>query len=402
MQIGEIFETRVEEKIEPVIKVGERQDERKLASEIGSYVVTPTIEARVPAQAPRRASIVRSLSRLDQCNTQVLAFNINGLADSKMTPLPKLLLSQYYLFKGYGGNLLYARVIEAEIDSRGKLSELHGTVERLFKLANNEVNPNHRDEIKAIAQVVSNASLLTQRVVEVLYMIGELKYIPKTIDNLARLLGEHTTDDLSSIINRIKTELDKLIKATIVAKIGDNYEFLTGERRTFEEEVAEESAGIRWQDLENGLCKFATNDVLGFTNIPFKGAEFPARISFDETIASKDGFIDIRVYSPLAALSTKVPDLENQSLEPNEQKTIFVLCDRIPRFDDQLRYYLAMQTVIDRWKGDSHKSTEAHKSASERESNDLKKLGGNVRAGIRDGLKHAHVIFRGMIAIQLI
>ena len=44
MQIRDIFETRIEEKIEPVIKVGERHDEKKLAAEIGSYVVTPTIE----------------------------------------------------------------------------------------------------------------------------------------------------------------------------------------------------------------------------------------------------------------------------------------------------------------------------------------------------------------------
>ena len=44
MRIREIFETRIEDKIEPVIKVAERQDEHKLAGEIGGYVVTPTIE----------------------------------------------------------------------------------------------------------------------------------------------------------------------------------------------------------------------------------------------------------------------------------------------------------------------------------------------------------------------
>ena len=44
MRIRDVFETKVEEKIEPVIKVGDRQDERKLAGQIGSYVVTPTIE----------------------------------------------------------------------------------------------------------------------------------------------------------------------------------------------------------------------------------------------------------------------------------------------------------------------------------------------------------------------
>ena len=142
MRIGDLFETPVADKIEPVIKVGETGDAHKLAGEIGSYVVTPMIEkylddflehftdtffqdtteigiwisgyfgsgkshfakiaalvaqnlvldgvpackrfeARIPSDAPHRASIVRSLGRMDQCATQVLAFNLNTLADSR-------------------------------------------------------------------------------------------------------------------------------------------------------------------------------------------------------------------------------------------------------------------------------------------------------------------------------
>jgi hypothetical protein len=47
MKICDIFETRLTEKIEPVIKVGEVLDEKKLASEIGSFVVTPILEGYV-------------------------------------------------------------------------------------------------------------------------------------------------------------------------------------------------------------------------------------------------------------------------------------------------------------------------------------------------------------------
>ena len=192
MRIAELFDTPVAEKIEPVIKVGERGDAHKLALEIGSYVVTPMIEkylddilehftdtflaatteigiwisgyfgsgksylakiiallaencmldgvpackrfeARVPSDAPHRASIVRSLGRMDQCATQVLAFNLNTLSDSRTRPLASLLLSQYYLSCGYSGNLIYARVIEAELDKQGKLPALHAAVEARAK-----------------------------------------------------------------------------------------------------------------------------------------------------------------------------------------------------------------------------------------------------------------------------
>jgi hypothetical protein len=729
LRIKEIFETKIEEKIEPVIKIGERQNEAKLAAEVGSYVVTPTIErylddflehytdtirvpttevgvwisgyfgsgkshlakivamlienrnlegmavtrrfeSRIPAAAPRRDSIVRSLSRLSQCDSRVLAFNLNSLADSKTTPLSRLLLSQFYQSKGYGANFLYARVIEAELDKRGKLQELHETASRLankpwedihknpnfyskplyqaacevapdvfsspeevthilksaesgeiynvqflvrtilddlearekevgkpcrlvlvmdesgqwieddggrlsqlqalveeaaikgqgklwvfitthedmgsiYKNARNlkadmktiearfrfkwnlttenielvledrlfkkklagqlevkkvynenpgvlrdicelkntsqklpecsedrfvtfypfspyqihlipeivkslrsaggrgeqlsgstrtllaitqdilragrrsylsaavgemvsfdevynnlagegEVNPNVRRELSRIEDVVPNSTLMTRRVAEVLYLIREITYIPRTIDNLSRLMVENTSEDMTVIRGKVEPELSKLISAKLVAKIGEEYEFLTGVRRTFEEEVAAHAAGLKRQDLEAGLAKFASTDVLGFETVSYKGSEFSARIFFDDTQATKEGFTDIRIASPLSALAgTKVSDLEDQSLRPDEQQTIFVLCDRIPGFDEQLKYYLAMRVVIDIWKGDPHKSAEALKLASDREANDLEKLKRRVIEGIRDSLKRAQVVFRG-------
>lgn len=187
MKIADLFEIRIEDKIEPVIKVGETSDEHKLAAEISSYVVTPLIErqiddflehytdsflsktpeigvwisgyfgsgkshlakvmamlcqnrplegatacerfaARVPADSSRRGSTARSLQRMPQCDTELLAFNLNSLQDSRNTALPALLLSQYYMFRGYSGNRIYARVIEAELDKQGKLPALHAAV----------------------------------------------------------------------------------------------------------------------------------------------------------------------------------------------------------------------------------------------------------------------------------
>ena len=217
MRIRDIFATRIEEKIEPVIKVAERQDEHKLAGEIGSYTVTPTIEKylddfiehytdtfrtpvteigvwisgylgsgkshlakiaallienrtlegipaierferRIPADAPRRESLLRSLSRIPQCDAQVLAFNLNTLADSKTTPLARLLLSQFYLSKGYGANFLYARVIEAELDKRGKLQELHAAAERAAKKPWADIQKNISVYAKPLYQAASEVA----------------------------------------------------------------------------------------------------------------------------------------------------------------------------------------------------------------------------------------------------
>ncbi len=729
MKICDIFETRLTEKIEPVIKVGEVLDEKKLASEIGSFVVTPILEgyvdqflehytdtfrkrtteigvwisgyfgsgkshlakmlaqvagnrvldgipaakrfdARVPQSAKAKKSIERSLSLLQNCHTTVLAYNLNTLTDSKSTPLPTLLLSQYYQAKGFSGNYIFAKVIEAELEKLGKLQAFHDEVarlagkpwqniqdnpnfyrkplyeavckiapelfsspdevaaslrnaekgeifnieffirtiiedvtarekatgiparilfvldesgqwiedhqgrlaqlqalveeaairgqgkiwllvtthedmgsvyknahaldsdfkkiegrfrfkfglttenielvleDRIFKktlsgkkevegtydnnagvirglgeLANvsqtlpactqenftkfypffpyhihlipeivkslrsrggraeslsgstrtllaiaqdviragrrpyldasvgelvsfdeiyynlsqeGEISTNVRGEISKIANIVPGATDLTRQVAEVLFLIGELKYIPKTTDNLARLLVENTSQDLTTLLPSVKDELERLAKAKIVAKVVDDWEFLTGERRTFEEAVDTVAAQLKYQDREDGLNKLISTHILGFETIPFKGNDFQVRLSFDNKALSKNGFIEIKVISPFGHTSGRtISDYENDSLKPENQQTIVVFSDRVPNFSDQLDRYIAMKEVVDKWKGDPGRSAVEHELANTRDITDIPKLKDAVVGAIRQGLKQGHLIFRG-------
>jgi hypothetical protein len=729
MQIGEIFETRITEKIEPVIKVGEVQDEKKLASEIGSFVVTPHIEeytdsfldhytetirkqtteigvwisgyfgsgkshlakmlaqvtanraldgipatkrfnARIPASAERKKSIDRSLSLLNNCATTILAFNLNTLTDSRSTPMPSLLLSQYYLSKGYSNNYIFAKVIEAELDKlhklpafhqevekrsgksweniqsnpnfyrkhlygavcdiapelfsmpeevaealrnaekgeifniefliktiltdvkaqeketgkpariffvldesgqwiedqQGRLAQLQALVEeaaivgqgkiwilvtthedmgsvyknahaldsdfkkiegrfrfkfglttenielvledRIFKktltgkkeveaiyqdnagvvrgmgeLANvsqnlpqcssenfikfypffpyqihlipeivkalrskggrsdslsgstrtllaitqdviragrrnylqasvgetvsfdeiyynllqeGEISADIRREISKIQSVVPAATELTPKLAEILFLTGDLAYLPKTAANLARLLVSDTSQDLASLQPMIEAELEKLKKAKIVGRIGDEWEFLTGERRTFEEAVDTVTAQLKFQDREEGLNKLISTHILGFETIPFKGHDFQARLFFDNKMLVKNGHVDIRIISPFGHYSGKtISDYENESLKPENNQTIFIFCDRIAQFSEQLDRYVAMKEVVDKWQGDSNKSATERELANSKVTVDLPKLKGAVEVSIRQGLRQGHLIFRG-------
>jgi len=739
MKIADVFETRVEEKIEPVIKVGETGDDNKLAREIGSYVVTPMIESyvddmlehytdsilnktteigvwisgyfgsgkshfakilsliagnrnlegvtaskrfesRIPPDAPRRSSILRSLSRVDQCDTDVLAFNLNSLADSKSRPLPSLLLSQYYLSCGYSANLIYARVIEAELDKQGKLAALHEAVEarakkpwediqknlsfyrthlyaaacevapevfasqedvdkalkeaergelynvsflvdtiltdlkereavakkpqrlmlvldesgqwiednqgrlsqlqalveecaikgqgkiwiivtthgdmgsiykeakalqgdmkkiegrfrfkpaltienielvledRLFRkkiagrqeienlyetrgsgllrglgeLANvtsrtlpactqdkfstyypffpyqvhlipeivktlrskggrgeqmsgstrtllaitqdilragrrpylndgvgtlvsfdelyhnlageGEISPDVRTELSRILDTVPGSTELTPRVAEVLYLIRELPFIPRTKDNVARLLVETTDDDLTSVLSRVEPELERLISAGLVARIGEEYEFLTGERRTFEEEVTTIEQQYLQQDRERGLKdnfvqapgknhwrRWLDSDV-----VTYRDNEFYFKPMIDDTaVSGAKGDVTLKLYTPLSFGRTTLDDLENQSLRSEEQSTLFFLCGRVNVFDQDLTRYLAMKEVVGNWIGDPHKSEDARKLAQDRENEDLPKLQRKVIDGLKEGIRTGHLVFRG-------
>ena len=728
MFIKEIFETKIEEKIDPVIKVGERQNDQKLAAEIGNFVVTPALEqlleevlehytdtilsatdetgvwisgyfgsgkshlakiisllienrtlegltaterfkSRVPPSSQRHDALIRHLSRISQCTTNVLAFNLNTLIGSKDTPLPLVLLNQYYISKGYSSNHIFAKVIESELDKMGKLETLHSAAERLinkpwkdiqknpgfyrkklyaavcevapdhfstadeveaalksaesgdvyniqflvstlledlkvqekkekkpcrlmlvmdetgqwigddgdrlhllqafveeagsrgqgkiwvtvtthedmssiirnakglktdmkkiearfrFKISltteniervledrllkknvagkkeiasvyqanagvlrgmgqledtlqklpdctpdsfekfypffpyhihlipdigkslrsaggrgeqlsgstrtllaitqdiicsgrrnylkepvgdlvsfdevygnleGSEVNPDVRKELSRITERVPGATDLTRRVAEVLYLIREIGYIPKTAQNIGRLLVERTDDDVAAIVRKITPELEKLQKAKIVARIGDDYEFLTKEGRNFEEEVIETMSSFRWQDVLKGIEELDLKDIVDFSTVPLQGWECPVKIAFDNKEVARDGDIRIQIYSPLERLGGKqIADVEEDSTHHTNDHTLFVLCGTVPKFDDQVKYFIAMQNVINLWKGDPHKSGEAQRLATDREENELKKQRGKIRDSINESLRQAQIIFKG-------
>jgi hypothetical protein len=736
MKIADVFEIRVEEKIEPVIKVAERNNEHKLAVEIGSYVVTPMIErylddflehytdtfltttteigtwisgyfgsgkshlakilallvenkiienvsscerfvSRLPPDSVRSDSIQRSLKRMNQCETQVLAFNLNTLSSSKTRELPELLLSQYYLSRGYCNNLTYARVIEAELDRQGRLDELHIVVEQLsnkswesirenptffrrhlfsaasqvapdifpkpddveqalkeadsgsvinatylietvledlkrdekerkkpqrfmwvmdetgqwiennagrlarlqafveeasiqgqgkiwvtvtthgdlgsvykearalegdmkkiegrfrFKpalttenieqvlenrllrkntkgrqaltalyekcgsgslkgigeLANTaqilpdcsedsfityypffpyqvhlipdivkslrskggrgeqmsgstrtllaitqdilrsgrvrylekdigslvifdeiyhnlsgegEVSPDVRTDISRISRVVPDATDLTSSVAEALFLIRELPYIPRTIDNIARLTIHSVDDDLSSVIEKVRPELEKLRKTGLVARIGEEYEFLTGERRTFEDEVGTIEAQMGYSERGSEFGNSFIRDSkwrrwLGSNSVGFNGHEFEFSLDIDnKKVSGTTGAVAFRFITPFGRVGgVSLQELQSDSLHRDKQNTIFFLSAHVPGFDQDLTRYVAMKDVIDRWKQDPYKSDDARKLAHERDTNDLPKLDKRVIDGLKTGIKTGTIIFRG-------
>jgi hypothetical protein len=270
-----------------------------------------------------------------------------------------------------------------------------------------EVSPDVRTELSRLKDVVPGASSLTTRVAEVLYLIRELQYIPRTEANIARLLVESVDDDLPAVLGRIRPELERLRSAKLVAQIGEEYEFLTGERRTFEEEVATVEAQYKNQDKESG---FATHfvydsrkntphwrDWLGGDVVSYIGRDFQIKLQVDSgQVLGKQGDIVLKLTSAMGALGdVRIDDLENQSLRDDEQNNILFLSGRVSGFDQDLTRYLAMQEVVDGWKGDPQKAEDARKLAQDKEAIDLPKLRTKVVDGIKEGLKTGYVIFRG-------
>jgi hypothetical protein len=728
MKIKEIFATRIQEKIEPVVKVGDMDNDSKIANELGSYVITPSIErfldrffdhytdtfyqntdeigvwiagyfgsgksylakiiallaenrivdsisaverfaTRIDNNSPYGPGLSRHLSTLKNVNTDIYAFNINTLADSIHSHLAKLLLSYYYHTKGYSSNIIYAHVIERELDKRGKITELHQTIEeisgeswedirtnptfyrksfyeaackiapeaftqiedveaalktavegqainvqtlveilledlqtqeerlgkrtrimfvldemgqwigdngdkiyqlqafaeevakegrgkiwltvtthedmstiietaikirpdtkkiesrfqhrfslttenielvlldrvlkknvpgkieleRIYNInsgmlrgigqladstlnlpecdldnfvkfypflpyhihiipdivkslrsqggrgeqlsgstrtllaitqdiirtgrrpyldlgvgalitfdevyenlaSDGEINPEIRKDIRDIEKEVPLATEFTRKVAEVLFLVRDLPYVNRTSDNISRLLIETVDQDLTKIKPRVEEELKRLINAEIVSQAGNEYEFLTGERRNFEREVRIVRNQIRHQDRQKGVSQFASQ-AIGFKTIEYLNKEFDIKTSFDESPVNTKGAIEIKFYSPYtASTGLGITELEERSLRHDQTHTIYILSDKISNFDSELNYYLAMSEVIQAWKGDSNKTQYERTLATDRERKELEKIRQSIIGMLNKGLGNCHIIHKG-------
>ncbi len=267
-----------------------------------------------------------------------------------------------------------------------------------------EISPDVRTELSRIKDTVPGATPLTPRVAEVLFLIREVPFIPRTKDNIARLLVETVDDDLTTVLARVEPELTRLMSSGLVARIGEEYEFLTGERRTFEEEVTTIEQQYMQQDRERGLKdnfvqepgknhwrRWLDSDV-----VTYREQEFYFKPVIDGfALSGSKGDVTLKLSTPLTFGRVTLDDLENQSLRSDEQSTLFFLCGRVNAFDQDLTRYLAMKEVIGNWKGDPHKSEDARKLAQDRENDDLPKLERKVIDGLKEGIRTGHLVFRG-------
>jgi hypothetical protein len=292
---------------------------------------------------------------------------------------------------------------------RKYLDEGLGTLVSFDELYNNlsgegEISPDVRTELSRIKETVPGATLLTQRVAEVLFLVREVPFIPRTKDNIARLLVETVDDDLTTVLARVEPELARLISAGLVARIGEEYEFLTGEKRTFEEEVTTIEQQYMQQDRERGLKdnfvqepgKNHSRRWLDSDVVTYREQEFYFKPVIDGFVLSgSKGDVTLKLYTPLSVGRVTLNDLENQSLRSEEQTNLFFLSGRVNAFDQDLTRYLAMKEVIGNWKGDAHKSEDARKLAQDRENDDLPKLERKVIDGLKEGIRTGHLVFRG-------
>ena len=261
-----------------------------------------------------------------------------------------------------------------------------------------DLQPQDRREIENLPQQLPGYQPLDQRVLKALYLLQAVPWIAVTADTLAHaLLRDVRSENLNALKEAVQAGLKRLQAARYVIPKEDGvWEFLTGTKKSFEEEVA--GVTVRQIDLRREVRK-ALAEVLrpvGKLNYRDGLRTFDVIVRGDGEELQSGRDITLEVYSPLYV------ELEDGfSLEDLEQIESFAHVDTVywvaaesPELTNHLTRSIKLDTVLEKWQAKTSKTDEEREIIREK-ATELSTLKGKIETALRTALYNGTIVWNG-------
>jgi hypothetical protein len=286
------------------------------------------------------------------------------------------------------GILKHQGYAQAEVRRLVSLDEVYAEIE------DSDIPSEVRRELSSVVERVPDQLFPLARILQALYLLQQVPYAPRTLDNLARLLVSGVDADFSALRSHVEGGLQQLIAARYVAKTGEQYEYLSGERKRIEEEIADED--VRTAHKRDKLKEFLTAANLEVGVVRYEETyRFDVRVLCDDQVVVSRGGIEVRMVSPLKALldGIRVEDIEAESLAtPN---TLYWLARPSSEIERMLDRIERLRRVVERYEADSTKSAEMEGIVREKRRDLDERLKPALVQELKSGFRQGQFIFRG-------
>ena len=280
-------------------------------------------------------------------------------------------------------------------------------------LASGELGPDAGRELERVRELAPQAGELGSRVAEILLLLDYARFVPRSEENVARLLGRSIDDDVPTLHAALRAALVPLERAGLVARVGGELELVTGEARVLEAELAAMAQALDPAELRQGLAELyrelggplAPSRWLGFQTVSHAGRAFGFKLRLDgASLAGRRGDVVLAFFSPLAAgsdsardgqLGSSVAELESQSLRVEARHWVLFRCPPSPEFEQALARLLALRQLCRRWQLDPARTSTERELARERELRQLPALGERAFGALGRAMAEGVVVFRG-------
>ena len=175
--------------------------------------------------------------------------------------------------------------------------------------------------IRETDQQIPGTPILPSRVLKTLWLISRVEWVPRTPETIARLLASEIGVDLAKLRDDVRTTLDRLQKAGLVARdeATEQYRYLSEKERGVEEDIID-----KIRDYGVGVAKRKATELLKervLTRSKFGDFKIqlgstgiiPFSLSLDGEPINTGGEILVELSSPLSAPKIEEIELENLS-----------------------------------------------------------------------------------------
>ena len=258
--------------------------------------------------------------------------------------------------------------------------------------------PQDRREITNLPRQLRDYRVLDQRILKALYLLQSVPWIAVTADTLAHaLLRDVRAERVERLRAEIEASLKRLEAGHYVIPKGDGaWEFLTGTKKSFEEEVA----GIKAHEIKLRRAVRATlGEVLrpvGKLNYRQGQRTFDVAVRVDDEEFSSGAGLILEVYSPLYVARER--DFSAADLEQidsfSHPETVYWIAAPSPDLENWLQRAIALGEVIDNWRVKQAKTDEERDIIREKET-EWHTLRGKIQTALSSALINGVLIWNG-------
>ncbi len=260
-----------------------------------------------------------------------------------------------------------------------------------------DLQPQDKREVDRLPDQLPGYRNLDSRVLKVLYLLQAVPWIAITTDTLTQALIREVETAPSALKAEVESSLARLRDARyVVAREDDTWEFLTGAKKGFEEELA----GVRVRQIDlRRAARAALAELLrpiGSLNYKSGMRSFDVTVTGDgEEFRTGEGMV-LEVYSPL--YQELDPDFSADDLEQihsfSHPETVYWVGAAEPALRSLLTRQIRLEAVLGKWQDKAAKTDEDREIIREK-SNELAALSSKIESALRGSLVNGALIWNG-------
>jgi hypothetical protein len=256
-----------------------------------------------------------------------------------------------------------------------------------------------RTDLNRVVTSVPAATSFTTQVARALFLLGQVAYIPCTVENVTRALVNSLDSNLVSLRTGVKDELERLVAAGYAKQVGESYIFLNTQQRSFQDKVRarQEEVSNQTYELSQKLRDYEGEDALRFDQVPLSGREIRLRLELDGRMMRNPSMpVTVHIFSPFQrALDPSITDdsAMRQRSQQDPDNIIFRMAET-KGLRQELALAIATEEIADQVRAGQSNSPEAE-VAQQARSIDLPSYKIEVRRLLTAAVRGGTIFFRG-------